>query len=203
MQIEQRRDALLQMRVNEAERKAIYEAADAANLTASEYFRRAALGRRIDLMPSPGDWKAAMILSQCVGLVKQVYKGEIADRELTWQTLTRIKEAIKRLRLGDRAEKAEEFRPSGEARKIIIQISLLKGERDEIAAAARRHGQGVSEYVRSAAIRRRPPRRKARLGEADLERIRECGRGLKALCLGEGSVDALKEMLKLAKELAE
>lgn len=202
MQAEQRRDALIQMRVNDAERKASYEAADSACLTASEYFRRAALGRIIPVIPPRHDRLGISLLRQCAGLVKQIFRKELADRDLTWETLTRIKEAVKRLRLSDDQSKVDEFHPSSEPRTIIIQISLLEDERKQIMAAARRHGVSVSEFVREAAIRRRPGCRVSVLDDEALERIRECGRKLKALCLGNGSAGALKEMLALAEEVA-
>ena len=88
----------LHVRVSEEELQAINAAADSVNLTTAEYVRRAALHRRI-VPPTPRpDFVGAAILGQHAGLLKQIYKQGLADEDQTWEVLTLVKGAIRKLR---------------------------------------------------------------------------------------------------------
>lgn len=91
---------MLRVCADEEEKRMIEAAADAANMTLSEYVRRAALGRRISAGMPSADYKAATLLRQCVGLAKAIYKEELASPSLTWNVIQAAKRLSAKLHLG-------------------------------------------------------------------------------------------------------
>lgn len=79
---------MLRIRLDKDERRLFESSAHAAGLTVSEFVRRVALGKAIRPRIPVADVKALALVRQCVGLLKQIYKEELADPAATWSALT-------------------------------------------------------------------------------------------------------------------
>ena len=75
----------------------VAERAKQCNLTVAEYIRRRALGVTVNAEYSATDEEAIRILRRTIGLIKQIYKGELADPAQTYAVLQESKKAISRI----------------------------------------------------------------------------------------------------------
>lgn len=75
----------------------IAEQAAQTNLTMAEFVRRRALGSTIHTPYSATDEEAIRILRRTIGLIKQIYKGELADKKQTYAVLKASEAAISRI----------------------------------------------------------------------------------------------------------
>ena len=75
----------------------VVEQARLANLTVAEYIRRRALGISISTPYSVTDEESVRILRRTIGLIKQVYKQELADPKQTYAVLQEATKAISRI----------------------------------------------------------------------------------------------------------
>ena len=75
----------------------VAEQAKLANLTVAEFIRRRALGISISAQYSATDEEAVRILRRTIGLIKQIYKNEIADKAQTYAILKESEAAISRI----------------------------------------------------------------------------------------------------------
>ena len=80
-----------------ADAAVIAERAKACNLTVAEYIRRRALGVSVHAEYSATDEEAIRILRRTIGLIKQIYKQELADKKQTYAVLKESEKAISRI----------------------------------------------------------------------------------------------------------
>ena len=89
---------VIRIRLDEDERFLFESSAKNAGLTVSEFVRRVSLGKPIRPRVPSRDRKGIALLSQCVGLLKAIYRDERADPEQTWSALTAAEELARKLR---------------------------------------------------------------------------------------------------------
>ncbi len=91
---------VIRIRMDKDERSLFENSARAAGLTVSEFARRVALGKSLKPRMPVADVKALALVRQCIGLLKQIYKEELADPATTWSALTAAERLSKRLQRG-------------------------------------------------------------------------------------------------------
>ena len=80
-----------------ADAAVIADRAKACNLTVAEYIRRRALGVSVHAEYSATDEESVRILRRTIGLIKQIYKKELADPKQTFAVLQESEKAISRI----------------------------------------------------------------------------------------------------------
>ena len=89
--------ARITVRFLPADADRIAEQAEQCNLTMAEFVRRRALGTTIHTPYSATDEESIRILRRTIGLIKQIYKNEIADKAQTYAVLKASEAAINRI----------------------------------------------------------------------------------------------------------